>query len=120
MSQRLRLQGSFPETHETFIGTYWGLVSTPCTAEIVESASTYIIVGPLFNDYNTVAFTLLLDESEAFAPAHDATHINVQGTETAFTRQTGCEHVWLDQKLACLCIALKHSSRWADIIQWPE
>ncbi|CAK0787699.1 hypothetical protein CVIRNUC_010921 [Coccomyxa viridis] len=57
-------KGDFPETHETFIGTYWGLVSTPCTAEIVESASTYIIVGPLFNDYNTVAFTLLLDESK--------------------------------------------------------
>ena len=90
MSQKLRLQGSFPETHETFIGTYWGLVSTPCTAEIVESASAYIIVGPLFNDYNTVAFTLLLDESEAFAPVHDATKINILGDETTFTRQTGC------------------------------
>ena len=66
-------QGAFPETHETFIGTYWGLVSTPCTAEIVESASAYIIVGPLFNDYNTVAFTLLLDESEP--PAHHAADI---------------------------------------------
>lgn len=64
----LTVQGAFPETHETFIGTYWGLISTPCTAEIVESASAYIIVGPLFNDYNTVAFTLLLDESEC--PAH--------------------------------------------------
>ena len=63
------VQGAFPETHETFIGTYWGLVSTPCTAEIVESASAYIIVGPLFNDYNTVAFTLLLDESEPHAHA---------------------------------------------------
>ena len=60
------IQGDFPETHENFIGTYWGLVSTPCAAEIVESASNYIIVGPLFNDYNTVAFTLLLDESESF------------------------------------------------------
>ena len=77
MSQRRHLQGSFPETHETFIGTYWGLVSTPCTAEIVESASTYLIVGPLFNDYNTVAFTLLLDESETFDPARDATNINI-------------------------------------------
>ncbi len=66
------VQGAFPETHETFIGTYWGLVSTPCTAEIVESASAYIIVGPLFNDYNTVAFTLLLDESACLAHAASA------------------------------------------------
>ncbi len=73
LTQKSHSQGSFPETHETFIGTYWGLVSTPCTAEIVESASAYIIVGPLFNDYNTVAFTLLLDESKASALTHDAT-----------------------------------------------
>ncbi len=70
------MQGAFPETHETFIGTYWGLVSTPCTAEIVESASAYVIVGPLFNDYNTVAFTLLLDESAHLAHAAFASPSN--------------------------------------------
>lgn len=65
------MQGDFPETQETFIGTYWGLISTPCAAEIVESATSYIIVGPLFNDYNTVAFTLLLDESESWRCSHN-------------------------------------------------
>ena len=77
-------QGDFPETHETFIGTYWGLVSTPCTAEIVESASTYVIVGPLFNDYNTVAFTLLLDESE---PQHHTHLLRYKGISMPFSAE---------------------------------
>ena len=42
------------------------LVSTLCAAEILGSASVYIIVGfVLFNDYNVVAFTLLLDEGDS-------------------------------------------------------
>ena len=39
-------------------------VSTPYTAETVESAQALLVVGPLFNDYNTVGFTSLITAGE--------------------------------------------------------
>ncbi len=39
-------------------------MSTPYTAETVESAQALLVVGPLFNDYNTVGFTSLLTPGE--------------------------------------------------------
>jgi len=55
-------KGMLPESDERFIGTYWGSVSSPCTCEIVESADLYIFVGPRFNDYTTVGYSLLLSK----------------------------------------------------------
>ncbi|KAG6549534.1 hypothetical protein Mapa_008915 [Marchantia paleacea] len=57
-------KGLFPETHEHFIGTYWGAVSTPYALEIVESADAYMFVGPVFNDYSSVGYSLLLKKEK--------------------------------------------------------
>ncbi|CAK7330531.1 unnamed protein product [Dovyalis caffra] len=54
-----------PEHHPHFIGTYWGAVSTPFCSEIVESADAYIFVGPIFNDYSSVGYSLLLEKEKA-------------------------------------------------------
>lgn len=58
-------KGLVPEHHPHFIGTYWGAVSTAFCAEIVESADTYIFVGPIFNDYSSVGYSLLLKKEKA-------------------------------------------------------
>ncbi|KAF7816133.1 pyruvate decarboxylase 2-like [Senna tora] len=58
-------KGLVPETHPHFIGTYWGAVSTAFCAEIVESADAYIFVGPIFNDYSSVGYSLLLKKEKA-------------------------------------------------------
>lgn len=50
----------FPENHPSYIGTYWGLVSSPGCAEIVESSDTYLFAGPIFNDYTTVGWSALI------------------------------------------------------------
>ena len=50
------------------MGTYWGVVSTPCTAEVVDSAGATLVVGPLFNDYNTVAFSALINDGAVSLP----------------------------------------------------
>ncbi|CAM6067747.1 unnamed protein product [Sphagnum tenellum] len=52
-------KGQVRETHPQFIGTYWGCVSSPCTAEIVESSDCYLFAGPVFNDYSSVGYSLL-------------------------------------------------------------
>ncbi|XP_024356342.1 pyruvate decarboxylase 1 isoform X1 [Physcomitrium patens] len=53
-------KGQVSEQHPRFMGTYWGAVSTPYCLEIVESADAYIFVGPIFNDYSSVGYSLLL------------------------------------------------------------
>ncbi|XP_078446955.1 pyruvate decarboxylase 2-like [Wolffia australiana] len=58
-------KGLAPEDHPRFIGTYWGAVSTSFCAEIVESADAYVFAGPIFNDYSSVGYSLLLKKEKA-------------------------------------------------------
>ncbi len=53
-------KGIVPESHPNYIGTYWGPVSSPGTAEIVESANMYLFAGPVFTDYTTCGFSSLI------------------------------------------------------------
>ncbi|CAL5411376.1 unnamed protein product [Camellia sinensis] len=58
-------KGLVPENHPHFIGTYWGAVSTSYCGEIVESADAYVFVGPIFNDYSSVGYSLLIKKEKA-------------------------------------------------------
>nr|GMD23850.1 pyruvate decarboxylase 2-like [Ipomoea batatas] len=58
-------KGLVPEEHHRFIGTYWGAVSTAFCGEIVESADAYLFAGPIFNDYSSVGYSLLLKKEKA-------------------------------------------------------
>ncbi|XP_077251149.1 pyruvate decarboxylase 1-like [Tasmannia lanceolata] len=57
-------KGLVPEHHPNFIGTYWGAVSTSFVGEIVESADAYIFIGPIFNDYSSVGYSLLIKKEK--------------------------------------------------------
>lgn len=57
-------KGLVPEHHPHFIGTYWGAVSTGFVGEIVESADAYVFVGPIFNDYSSVGYSLLIKKEK--------------------------------------------------------
>src|SRR5262249_18937057 len=54
-------KGMFPETHPGFIGLYWGPVSWPGVASVVESADAYLLAGTILSDYATAGFTAALD-----------------------------------------------------------
>ncbi|KAK3445009.1 hypothetical protein EUGRSUZ_A00548 [Eucalyptus grandis] len=58
-------KGLVPEHHPHFIGTYWGVVSTAFCAEIVESADAYLFAGPIFNDYSSLGYSLILKKEKA-------------------------------------------------------
>ncbi|MCL7050000.1 hypothetical protein MKW94_007165 [Papaver nudicaule] len=58
-------KGLVPEYHPHFIGTYWGAVSSSFCGEIVESADAYVFVGPIFNDYSSVGYSLLIKTEKA-------------------------------------------------------
>uniref|UniRef100_A0A7N0TGP5 pyruvate decarboxylase n=1 Tax=Kalanchoe fedtschenkoi TaxID=63787 RepID=A0A7N0TGP5_KALFE len=58
-------KGLVPEHHPRFMGTYWGAVGTPFCGEIVESADAYLFVGPIFNDYSSVGYSLLVKKEKA-------------------------------------------------------
>jgi len=57
-------KGLISEAHPNYIGTYWGPVSSPGTAEIVESANMYLFAGPRFTDYTTCGFTSLINSDK--------------------------------------------------------
>ena len=42
-------KGFFPEHHPNFLGTYWGSISSPYTAEVVESADGVVMAGAVLN-----------------------------------------------------------------------
>eukprot|EP00741_Cyanophora_paradoxa_P012582 tig00020614_g12158.t1 len=54
----------FPEQHPQFIGTYWGMASSPCVCETVEACDLYLFAGPLFNDYTTVGYSTLIKKEK--------------------------------------------------------
>ncbi|KAL3161234.1 Pyruvate decarboxylase 1 [Trebouxia sp. C0009 RCD-2024] len=53
-------KGFFPESHNRFLGTYWGQVSSPYCSEVVESCDAYLFAGAIHNDYSSVGYSLLL------------------------------------------------------------
>jgi TPP-dependent 2-oxoacid decarboxylase len=65
-------KGLFPEEHPTFTGLYWGPVSSPGVAALVESADAYLFAGGLLSDYSTTGYSALLDpEKLLLANPHD-------------------------------------------------
>lgn len=73
-------KGQVPETHPRFIGTYWGAVSTPYALEIVESSDAYLFAGPVFNDYSTVGYSLLIKKANMVLV--DMDRVTIGGGET--------------------------------------
>lgn len=57
-------KGFFSEQHPSYIGTYWGSVSSPGCGEIVESCDAYLFAGPLFSDYTTVGYSTLINSKK--------------------------------------------------------
>jgi len=60
VAQLADAKGMFPEGHPRFMGTYWGAVSWPAVAEVVESADLVVTVGCVWTDYSSVGYSLLL------------------------------------------------------------
>lgn len=71
-------KGLFPESHPNFMGRYWGGVSSPKVAEIVESADLIILAGPILNDYTTMGWTALLPTNKTIIIGYD--YVNLFGT----------------------------------------
>lgn len=53
-------KGMFPEEESGFIGTYWGPVSSPGCAEVIESCDLSLFVGGTFTDYTLAGYSALL------------------------------------------------------------
>jgi TPP-dependent 2-oxoacid decarboxylase len=51
----------FSEAHPSYIGTYWGPVSSHGCGEIVESSDAVLCAGPTFTDYTTAGHATVFD-----------------------------------------------------------
>ncbi|XP_019429699.1 PREDICTED: pyruvate decarboxylase 2-like [Lupinus angustifolius] len=94
-------KGQVPEHHPHFIGTYWGAVSTAFCSEIVESADAYLFAGPIFNDYSSVGYSLLIKKEKSIIVEPNRVAI---GNGPAF----GC--VLMKDFLQALAKRLKHNN----------
>lgn len=75
-------KGQFPESHPQFLGVYWGSISDPNVAEIVESSDLMIFCGPVFNDYTTQGWSALIS-------GHKLVHIGVDAVALGDQRRYG-------------------------------
>ncbi|KDP21067.1 hypothetical protein JCGZ_21538 [Jatropha curcas] len=94
-------KGLVPEHHPHFIGTYWGAVSTSFCGEIVESADAYIFIGPIFNDYSSVGYSLLINKEKA---------VIVQANRVAIGNGPSFGWVFMTEFLSALAKKLRKNS----------
>lgn len=94
-------KGLVPEHHPHFIGTYWGAVSTSFVGEIVESADAYIFVGPIFNDYSSVGYSLLIKKEKS---------IIVHPNRVTIANGPSFGWVFMADFLSALAKKIKHNS----------
>ncbi|XP_038688404.1 pyruvate decarboxylase 2-like [Tripterygium wilfordii] len=94
-------KGLVSEHHPHFIGTYWGAVSTAFCNEIVESADAYLFAGPIFNDYSSVGYSLLLKKEKA---------IIVQPERVIIANGPAFGHVLMKEFLKALAKKLKRNT----------
>ena len=94
-------KGLVPEHHPHFIGTYWGAVSSSFCGEIVESADAYVFVGPIFNDYSSVGYSLLIKKEKL---------ISVQPNRVTICNGPSFGWVFMTEFLSALAKKLKKNS----------
>lgn len=98
-------KGMVPEHHPHFIGTYWGAVSTSFCGEIVESADAYVFVGPIFNDYSSVGYSLLIKKEKS---------VMVQPNRVTIGNGPSLGWVFMADFLSALAKKLKKNSTAVD------
>lgn len=65
-------KGMISEKLPEFIGVYWGAIGSPGVKEVIQSADAVLFAGPLFNDYTTCGYTMLLDRQKMIEVQPDA------------------------------------------------
>jgi len=68
-------KGLVEESHPSFMGTFWGEVSSPFCSEIVQSSDCQIFAGPVFTDYTTTGWSTLVPETKLVHLGHDFVRI---------------------------------------------
>ncbi len=71
-------KGFISEQSPNYIGIYWGFASSPGCAEIVESSDAYLFAGPLFSDYMTGGYSMVLDPKKLINAQEDYIELSGQ------------------------------------------
>lgn len=80
-------KGFVSELRSNYLGTYWGMVSSPAVIPAVKGTDRCLCAGPRFSDYVTAGFSLPVDSSKLIhAAAHSVsldgqTYTNVELAE---------------------------------------
>ncbi|MES2204546.1 MAG: thiamine pyrophosphate-binding protein [Pseudomonadota bacterium] len=70
-------KGFIDETQESYMGIYWGAISSPSCANIVESSDAYLFAGTVLTDYSTTGYSMVLNAQKLIVANFD--HVVVAG-----------------------------------------
>lgn len=101
-------KGMFPEDHPSYAGMYWGPVSSPGVAGLVESADAYLFAGGVLSDYSTAGYSASIrPERLVLAGPHE-----VRFPDVCYTNVELHEFLWeLDHIVNCNPTALNEWNR---------
>jgi indolepyruvate decarboxylase len=71
-------KSALEEQQPAYIGMYDGKLMNEAVREFVESCDTVILIGPIFSDFNTGAFTFHLDLEKTIDIRHHRTHVGTR------------------------------------------
>jgi len=71
-------KGFVSEQHPSYMGVYWGPVSSPGCCEIVESSDLCLFAGATFTDYTTVGHAALVDPAKSIQARPDCVVLPTQ------------------------------------------
>jgi len=54
-------KGFIDETQKNYMGIYWGAISSPSCANIVESSDAYLFAGTILTDYSSTGYSMVID-----------------------------------------------------------
>ena len=66
------------EQQAAYIGMYDGKLMNEAVREFVESCDTVVLIGTIFSDFNTGAFTFHLDPEKTIDIRHHSTHVGTK------------------------------------------
>lgn len=54
-------KGFIDETQNNYMGIYWGAISSPSCANIVESSDAYLFAGTVLTDYSSTGYSMVIN-----------------------------------------------------------
>ena len=57
-------KGFIDETQKSYMGIYWGAISSPSCASVIESSDAYLFAGTVLTDYSSTGYSMVISSKK--------------------------------------------------------